>query len=86
MTTIMVTFFFFRKLSFENYYRKDPRFKKFKIDIGHFETIPIRSNPKYWSPEDVYKYLSFDPYCKDFGKTLVVMVKKIFYMFSSLFF
>jgi len=23
------------------------------------------SNPKYWSPEDVYKYLTNDLFCKD---------------------
>ncbi|XP_029341210.1 scm-like with four MBT domains protein 1 [Acyrthosiphon pisum] len=53
------------KSTFENYYRQNPRFKKFKIDIGQLEHIKVTSNPKYWSPEDVYKYLTNDLFCKD---------------------
>ncbi|KAL4104178.1 hypothetical protein QTP88_019487 [Uroleucon formosanum] len=58
------------KTSFENYYRQNPRFKKFKIDIGHLEHIRVKSNPKYWSYEDVYKYLTNDLFCKDVGLRL----------------
>ncbi|XP_022180429.1 scm-like with four MBT domains protein 1 [Myzus persicae] len=58
------------KTSFENYYRQNPRFKKFKIDIGRLEHIKVTSNPKSWSPRDVYKYLSNDLYCRDIGLVL----------------
>lgn len=72
----MVNIFFSRKICFENCYRKDPRFKNYKIDIGHFEAMKVKSNPKYWSPEDVFKYLSSDPFCKNIGKKCAIMVKK----------
>ncbi|XP_050436078.1 uncharacterized protein LOC126842903 [Adelges cooleyi] len=61
------------KFSFEKNYRQDPRFKNTNIDIGRIEVIKVTSNPKYWSPEDVYRYLSHDPYCKDIGQTLIDM-------------
>lgn len=66
--------FLFRKTSFENCYSEDPRFKKRKIDIGHFEQIKVESNPKYWSPEDVNNYLSHDPFCKDIREALISSV------------
>ncbi|XP_029342125.1 scm-like with four MBT domains protein 1 isoform X2 [Acyrthosiphon pisum] len=58
------------KSTFENYYRQNPRFKKYKIDIGQLEHIKVTSNPKYWSAEDVYKYLTNDLFCKDVGLKL----------------
>lgn len=66
-----------RKTSFENYYRQNPRFKKFKIDIGQLEHIRVKSNPKYWSDEDVYKYLTNDLFCKDVGLKLYAGVNNI---------
>lgn len=65
------------KTTFENYYRQDPRFKKFKIDIGQFEPFKVTSNPKYWSAEDIYKYLTNDLFCKYFGMKLYVVVNNI---------
>lgn len=61
----------FRKSTFENFYRQNPRYKNEKIDIGHFEMTKVTSNPKYWSPFDVYKYLSSDLYCIDIGLKLL---------------
>lgn len=58
------------KTTFENYYRNNVRFKKFKIDIGQIEPIKITSNPKFWTAEDVYKYLVNDLFCKDVGLKL----------------
>jgi len=59
-----------RKTTFENYYRHNPRFKKYKIDIGQIEPIKITSNPKFWTAEDVYKYVTNDLFCKDIGLKL----------------
>lgn len=50
---------------------------KVKINIGDFEKIKITSNPKYWSPEDVFKYLSSDQYCNDVAKILIEEVNYI---------
>ncbi|VVC29794.1 SLED domain,Zinc finger, C2CH-type,Sterile alpha motif/pointed domain,Mbt repeat [Cinara cedri] len=58
------------KTSFENFYRKSPYYKNYTIDIGDFEHIQVTSNPKYWSPDDVYKYLSNDVYCEIIRKEL----------------
>lgn len=55
---------FSRKYSFETHYRCDPRFKTVNIDIGDFEKIKITSNPKNWSPQDLFNYLSNDSQCK----------------------
>jgi len=66
-----------RKTSFENYYRQNPRFKKYKIDIGQIEHIKVTSNPKYWSAKDVYKYLTNDLFCKDVGLKLFAGVNVI---------
>lgn len=66
-----------RKTTFENYYRQNPRFKKYKIDIGQIEHIKVTSNPKYWSAEDVYKYLTNDLFCKDVGLKLFAGVNNI---------
>lgn len=65
---------FYRKLGFEKIYREDPRFKHIIIDIGHFEVIKVTSNPKYWSSEDVYNYISNDPYCKKLGQNMISLV------------
>uniref|UniRef100_A0A2S2R5G4 Scm-like with four MBT domains protein 1 n=1 Tax=Sipha flava TaxID=143950 RepID=A0A2S2R5G4_9HEMI len=58
------------KSFFENCYRNDSRFKDYEIDIGNFQTINVTSNPKYWSPKDVYVYLLNDPCCKSVGDLL----------------
>lgn len=68
---------FFRKSTFENYYRQDPRFKEEIIDIGHFEMTKVTSNPKYWSPFDVFKYISSDLYCRDIGMKLLDEVNNV---------
>lgn len=66
--------YFFRKCSFQNYYKHHPKFKKFHVDIGHIELINVTSNPIHWSPLSVYKYLSHDPNCKQVGKKLFSQV------------
>lgn len=39
--------------------------------------IKVTSNPKYWSPFDVYKYLSGDLYCRDVGLKLLDEVSNV---------
>lgn len=45
--------------------------------MGQIEPIKITSNPKFWSAEDVYKYLINDLFCKDVGLKLFNEVKII---------
>ncbi|XP_022172526.1 scm-like with four MBT domains protein 1 isoform X2 [Myzus persicae] len=58
------------KTTFENYYRQNLRFKGHNIDIGQLEHIEITSNPKHWSPQDVYEYLINDIFCRDIALKL----------------
>lgn len=67
----------FRKYSFENQYQRDPRFNKTEIDVRDLEKIEVTSNPKYWSPIDVFNYLSSDRHCKDVAKILIQEVNHI---------
>jgi len=45
--------------------------------MGQIEPIKITSNPKFWTAEDVYKYLINDLFCKDVGLKLFNEVKII---------
>lgn len=68
---------FYRRSVFENFYRQDLRFKKYKVDIGHFKPLRVTSNPKFWSPKDVHKYLSSDLYCTQIARKLYLEVGNI---------
>lgn len=72
-------FFFFRKTSFENYFRQIPMFKSSKIDIGNFKSIKVKSDPQCWCPMKLFKYLTRDPICKKIAKKFYNMVNIVKY-------
>lgn len=69
--------FIHRKTTFENFYRQSSTYKDQIIQVDDFEHINVLSNPKYWSPQDVYDYLSQDVYCEDIKQVLFDGVNNI---------
>lgn len=43
----------------------------------------VTSNPKYWSPHDVNKYISSDLYCRDIGHKLLNEVSNVKINYSN---
>lgn len=66
-----------RKTTFENYYHNNLNYHSQLIDIGDFKEIPVLSNPKLWTIEDVNEYLSTDVHCEEIRIKLLKKVVNI---------
>lgn len=62
---------FSRKTTFENHYQNNLNYHSQLLDIGDFKEIPVLSNPKLWTVEDVYEYLSTDVHCEEIKNKLL---------------